>query len=46
MLKMMESTSVPTLSNVLPMFGLLVAGLNDNANAVAVIDEVHRVKVA
>jgi hypothetical protein len=46
MLKVMESTSVPTLSSVLPMFGLLVAGLSDKANAVAVIDdEVHRVKV-
>jgi hypothetical protein len=47
MLKVMESTSVPALSSVLPaMFGLLIARLSDNANAVAVIDdEVRRVKV-
>jgi len=47
MLKVMEATTVPTLSSVLPMFGLSVAGLNDSANAVGVIeDEVHVVKVS
>ena len=46
MLKVLEATATPTLSSVLPMFGVLASGLNDTANAVAVIDdEVHRVKV-
>jgi hypothetical protein len=40
MLKVMESTSVPTLSIVLPMFGLLMACfINENANTVYVVDD-------
>eukprot|EP00873_Tetraselmis_striata_P040973 jgi/Tetstr1/461237/TSEL_006367.t1 len=47
MLTMMEATSVPTFSCVLPMFGSLHAAMDEDATAVALIDgEVLHLKVA
>lgn len=46
MLTMMEATSVPTFSCVLPMFGSLHAAMDEDATAVALIDgEVLHLKV-